>query len=193
VAAETTRLRGTPVFTATVLDDPGTATMIADVHRAAESDNALAAGTLLRLVLARLLARHGAGAAADRRARDGGPAAAARARDLLAASLADPPSLDQLAARTGTSPFALLRAFKAAYGLPPHAWLTGERVRAARRLLDAGAGPADAATAVGFCDQPHLNRHFTRIVGVPPGAYRRERLNVERTGRLRTPPAGQRH
>jgi AraC-like DNA-binding protein len=32
---------------------------------------------------------------------------------------------------------------------------------------------------VGFTDQPHLNRHFTRIVGVPPGAYQRERKNVQ--------------
>ncbi|NUS17342.1 MAG: helix-turn-helix transcriptional regulator, partial [Streptomyces sp.] len=107
------------------------------------------------------------------------PTVAARARDLLLARLPDPPSLERLAAEFGTSPFALLRAFKAAYGLPPHAWLTGERVRAARRLLDAGVAPADAATAVGFTDQPHLNRHFTRIVGVPPGAYQRERKNVQ--------------
>jgi AraC-like DNA-binding protein len=177
VAAETSALRGTPVFTATVVDDPATARMIADVHRAAESDNALAADTFLRLVVARLLARHGA-APAPRTRPDGGPGAAARARDLLAARLAEPPSLDRLAAETGTSPFALLRAFKIAYGLPPHAWLTGERVRAARRLLDAGATPADTAAAVGFTDQSHLNRHFGRIVGVPPGAYQRERKSV---------------
>ncbi|MGO4760764.1 helix-turn-helix domain-containing protein, partial [Streptomyces sp. 2MCAF27] len=75
----------------------------------------------------------------------------------------------------GTGPFALLRAFRAAYGMPPHTWLTDTRVRRARRLLEGGAAPAEAAAAVGFTDQPHLNRHFTRIVGVPPGAYRRER------------------
>jgi AraC-like DNA-binding protein len=52
-------------------------------------------------------------------------------------------------------------------------------VRRARRLLDAGTTPAEAAAAVGFSDQPHLNRHFARIVGVPPGAYQRERKNVQ--------------
>lgn len=178
VAAETTALRGTPAFTASVLDDLATARMIADIHRAAEGDNALAADTFLRLVVARLLARHGAsgGPAA---VPHGGPGVAARARDLLAARLADPPSLEALAGEVGTGPFALLRAFKAAYGLPPHAWLTSERVRAARRLLDAGVAPADTAATVGFTDQPHLNRHFTRIVGVPPGAYQRERKNVQ--------------
>lgn len=178
VAAETSILRGTPSFNASVLDDPGTARMIADVHRAAEGDNALAADTLLRLVVARLLARHGSSAAPGP-ALGGGAGVAARARDLLVSRLAAPPSLEELAAEVGTGPFALLRGFKAAYGLPPHAWLTGERVRAARRLLDAGVTPADTAATVGFTDQPHLNRHFTRIVGVPPGAYQRERKNVQ--------------
>jgi len=89
--------------------------------------------------------------------------------------MATPPSLEALAQELDTSPFALLRAFKAAYGMPPHTWLTDARVRRARRLLEAGTSPVDTALAVGFSDQPHLNRHFTRIVGVPPGAYRRER------------------
>ena len=74
---------------------------------------------------------------------------------------------------------ALLRAFRDAYGMPPHTWLTDARVRRARLLLDAGTAPAEAAVAVGFTDQPHLNRHFARIVGVPPGAYQRERKNVQ--------------
>jgi AraC-like DNA-binding protein len=188
VAAETSTLRGTPAFTMNVLDDPSTAAMIADVHHAAENDNVLAADTFLRLVVARLLARHGAAPAGSRALPGGGPAVAARARDLLATRLIAPPSLTELATRTGTSPFALLRAFKTAYGLPPHAWLTGERVRAARRLLDSGVTPADTASAVGFTDQPHLNRHFARIVGVPPGAYQRER----RTKSAATPGDGRR-
>ncbi|UWE11842.1 AraC family transcriptional regulator [Actinacidiphila bryophytorum] len=178
VAADLSAARGTPAFDTTVLADPVTARMIADVHAAAEIDNALAADTALRLLLARVLARHGAGPVAVR-GRSAGQAVAARARDVLVADLAQSPTLEQLAADFGTSPFALLRAFKSAYGLPPHTWLTGERVRQARRLLDAGVAPAAAATTVGFTDQSHLNRHFTRIVGVPPGAYQRERKNVQ--------------
>ncbi|MCZ9340050.1 AraC family transcriptional regulator, partial [Streptomyces sp. TRM76130] len=98
---------------------------------------------------------------------------------VLEERMADPPGLEALAVGLGTSPFALLRAFRDAYGMPPHTWLTDARVRRARRLLDAGTAPAEAAVAVGFTDQPHLNRHFTRIVGVPPGAYQRERKNVQ--------------
>ncbi|MFE2430137.1 AraC family ligand binding domain-containing protein [Streptomyces sp. NPDC059373] len=178
VAREISAIRGTPSFTASLVDDPEAARLIADVHRAAEYDNALAADSTLRLAAARLLRRWGA-APASRRPAAAGTLAVRHARDLLAGRLAGPPSLDELAAEVGTSPFALLRAFRQAYGLPPHAWLTGERVRAARRMLEAGIPPAEAATAVGFSDQPHLNRHFTRIVGVPPGAYQRERKNVQ--------------
>ncbi|MEW2139455.1 AraC family transcriptional regulator [Streptomyces sp. NPDC005409] len=174
VADEITTLRGTPGFTADVVPDPQGARTITEVHRAAEAGNALAADTLLRGAVARMLSRH-AGPLPTRAVRGAGGADAARARGVLEERMADPPSLEQLAAELGTSPFALLRAFRERYGMPPHTWLTDARVRRARRLLDAGTLPAEAAVTVGFTDQPHLNRHFTRIVGVPPGAYRRER------------------
>ncbi|NUR87733.1 MAG: helix-turn-helix domain-containing protein, partial [Nonomuraea sp.] len=61
----------------------------------------------------------------------------------------------------------------------PHAYQTTLRVRQARRLLDAGVRPAEVAAEVGFTDQAHLNRHFKRILGVPPAAYQRARRNVQ--------------
>ncbi|TXS57223.1 AraC family transcriptional regulator [Streptomyces sp. t39] len=180
IAAETTTLRGTAGFAETIVEDADAARLVHEVHRAAEEGNALAADSVLRITVARLLRRHG-GSLPGRTAPAPGGATAERARQVLEDRMADPPSLEELAQELGTSPFALLRAFKAAYGLPPHTWLTDARVRRARRLLDAGTAPADAAVAVGFTDQPHLNRHFTRIVGVPPGAYRRERARTYKT------------
>ncbi|GGQ95703.1 transcriptional regulator [Streptomyces asoensis] len=178
IAAETTTLRGTPGFVLPVLDDPYAVGLVHQVLRAAEEGNALAADTLLRVVVTRLLRLNG-GPLPQREVRSAGGRIAARARAVLEERLADPPTLEQLAGELGTSPFALLRAFRDVYGLPPHAWLTDARVRRARHLLDAGTTPAQAAVAVGFTDQPHLNRHFARIVGVPPGAYQRERKNVQ--------------
>ncbi|QNP65648.1 AraC family transcriptional regulator [Streptomyces genisteinicus] len=180
IAAETTTLRGTAGFAETIVEDEDTARLVHEVHRAAEEGNALAADSVLRITVARLLRRHGSSLPA-RTAPAPGAATAERARQVLEARMADPPSLEELAQELGAGPFALLRAFKAAYGLPPHTWLTDARVRRARRLLDAGSTPAEAAVAVGFTDQPHLNRHFTRIVGVPPGAYRRERARTYKT------------
>ncbi|WP_323055325.1 MULTISPECIES: AraC family transcriptional regulator [Streptomyces] len=174
IAAETTRLRGTPSFAAPDAVDARAWALIAGVHRAAEAGNALAADSLLRHAVARLLRLHGAPAAL-RAPAGAGARTARRARDVLVERMADPPTLARLAAELGTSPFALSRAFQDAYGMPPHAWLTDARVRRARRLLEDGVPPAEAAVACGFTDQPHLGRHFRRIVGVPPGAYQRAR------------------
>jgi AraC-like DNA-binding protein len=98
--------------------------------------------------------------------------------DLLETRLTDPPALAELATMTGLSQFAVLRSFRAETGLPPHAYLNQLRVRQARTLLDQGITPADVAFETGFADQAHLTRHFKRVVGVPPGAYQRERLLV---------------
>ncbi|MGW6568164.1 AraC family transcriptional regulator [Streptomyces sp. NPDC054975] len=174
IAADTIALRGDVGFTDPVVDDPYAAQLVIGVHRAAEEGNALAADSLLRLVTARMLRSHG-GRVAPLAARSAGARNAARARAVLEERMIDPPTLEHLAADLGTSPFALLRAFRDAYGMPPHTWLTDARVRRARRLLDTGTAPAEAAVAVGFTDQSHLNRHFVRSVGVPPGAYQRSR------------------
>ncbi|MFE0509989.1 AraC family transcriptional regulator [Streptomyces sp. NPDC058964] len=178
IAAETTTIRGTPGFVRPVLDDPYTVSLVHRVLRAADEGNALAADTLLRVAVTRLLRLNG-GPLPRREVRTAGTRAAARARAVLEERMTEPPTLERLAADLGTSPFALLRAFRDAYGMPPHTWLTDARVRRARHLLDAGTTPAVVAVAVGFTDQPHLNRHFARIVGVPPGAYQRERKNVQ--------------
>ncbi|SED28350.1 transcriptional regulator, AraC family [Streptomyces sp. PAN_FS17] len=178
IAAETTSVRGAPGFVRPVLDDAYAVGLVHQVLRAADEGNALAADTLLRVAVTRLLRLNG-GAMPQREVRTAGGLVAVRAREVLEERMAEPPSLEQLAADLDTGPFALLRAFRDVYGMPPHTWLTDARVRRARRLLDAGVSPAEAALVVGFTDQPHLNRHFARIIGVPPGAYQRERKNVQ--------------
>jgi AraC-like DNA-binding protein len=167
VAAEL-GVAGTPHFPDTVVDDPAVARLLRSVHASAARGDALAASSALRTALGGILRRHASPAA--RSARGPSPPADA-ARALLHERLTDPPTLEELAEAVGTGPFALLRAFRAAYGLPPHAYLTNLRVQRAREMLDAGLRPAEVAARTGFTDQPHLTRHFKRIVGVPPGAY----------------------
>jgi AraC-like DNA-binding protein len=177
IAAETAGAgapRGTAGFTRTLVRDPETVRLVTEMHRAAEQDDPLTADSLLRIVVARMLRRHG-GPLPARTSRGAGARTAERARELLAQRMTDPPTLEALATELGTGPFALLRAFRDRYGMPPHTWLTDARVRRAGLLLTAGVPPSEVAAAVGFWDQSHLTRHFTRIVGVPPGAYQRER------------------
>jgi AraC-like DNA-binding protein len=176
VAAELSWPRGTPSFPETVTYEERSARLLLAAHVAAERGDPLASSSLLATALAGLLRAHaragpGVRPPAARRA----PGAVAAVRDLLSERLTDPPRLGDLALATGMSPFALLRAFRDETGLPPHAYLNQLRVRLARRLLDGGLAPAVVAAEAGFADQAHLTRHFKRVVGVPPGAYQRER------------------
>jgi len=164
-------------FPDTVLYDARTAATLRAAHLSAEHGDRLASSSLLRSALATLLSAHATPGAVRRRSTGRrAPAAVAVARELISGRLADPPALDELAAAAGLSPFALLRAFRAETGLPPHAYLNHLRVRQARALLDLGLVPAEVAARTGFADQAHLTRHFKRVVGVPPGSYQRERL-----------------
>jgi AraC-like DNA-binding protein len=97
---------------------------------------------------------------------------AAELRDLLDARLQPGISLHEAAAILHAHPTHLIRCFKRTYGLPPHTYLTGKRIDQARRLLLDGHRPAEVAAAVGFHDQAHLNRHFTRHVGTTPARYK---------------------
>ena len=177
IAAELGAARGTPMFPETVVYDERSARLLRAAHRAADRGDRLASSSLLRTALAGILSAHarlGGEGEPPPQPRHSSVAVRATA-DALADRLAHPPSLDELAVAAGMSPFALLRAFRDATGLPPHAYLNQLRVRLARRLLDAGLPPAEVAAEAGFADQPHLTRHFKRVVGVPPGAYQRER------------------
>jgi AraC-like DNA-binding protein len=101
------------------------------------------------------------------------PRAVRRARAFLHDALAGKVTLDDLAEHASLDKFHLVRAFRAEVGVPPYEYLTHLRVSRARELLQRGVRVAEAAQAVGFCDESQLHRHFRRIVGVPPGRYAR--------------------
>jgi AraC-like DNA-binding protein len=101
------------------------------------------------------------------------PAVARRAREYLMAHHEQDVSLQALAHACGTDRFRLTRAFKAAYGLAPHAWLVQLRLSRSRQLLAAGVQLAEVASRLGFADQSHLGRWFMRAYGISPGAYQR--------------------
>lgn len=94
-------------------------------------------------------------------------------RDYVEAHLDRNLTLDELAAIAGLSAFHFARAFKAATGHTPHAFVNARRLARARLLLARGEGPlVDIALACGFCSQAHFTRAFKRAVGVTPGAWR---------------------
>ncbi|MGC6370144.1 AraC family transcriptional regulator [Pseudomonas sp. K2I15] len=106
------------------------------------------------------------------------PLVAHKAREYLHAHLHQDIGMDELAMATGVDRFRLTRAFKCAFGLPPHAYLVQLRLARARHLLARGAQPADVATDLGFADQSHLGRWFVRAYGLTPAAYRKRCSNL---------------
>jgi AraC-like DNA-binding protein len=155
-----------------VIEDPEAARLAAALLGAVDAGAPpLAAEARLAALLGTVLERHARPGIRTGRPEVGGRGVA-RARELLAARLAENVTLRELADVAGAGRFALLRAFSRAYGLPPHAWVIQERVRRAQGLLRAGGRPAEVALELGFTDQSHLTRHFKRLTGVTPGRYR---------------------
>lgn len=70
------------------------------------------------------------------------------------------------------SPFHLVRSFHAAFGLPPHAYLTQVRAARARDRLLRGESITGVAYHCGFSDQSHMTRVLRAIYGITPGRYR---------------------
>ncbi|HXZ08515.1 MAG TPA: AraC family transcriptional regulator [Paraburkholderia sp.] len=96
----------------------------------------------------------------------------ARAAEYIGENCTRSLKLDDICAAAGLSASYLIRAFKARYGMTPHAYLTNRRIQYSRARLRRGHTIADVALDAGFADQAHLQREFKRLVAATPGQYR---------------------
>jgi AraC-like DNA-binding protein len=79
-----------------------------------------------------------------------------------------------LAKRAGMSRAAFARAFRAATGQSPVAWLCRERLhRAAELLQTSDAKLAELAETAGYATEFAFSRAFKRLFGIPPAHFRR--------------------
>ena len=81
-------------------------------------------------------------------------------------------NVEMLAGEVELNERYLISLFRLATGMPPHQFQIAVRVDHARRLLPSGTPLSTIATASGFADQSHLNRHFKRQYGLTPGVFR---------------------
>lgn len=97
-----------------------------------------------------------------------------RAREFLRANIKRSVPLKEVARECGLSVGHFSHAFRRTLGVAPHKWLIEQRVALSKeKLRDGRSSLSDVAAECGFSDQSHLARHFHRIVGVTPGAWRR--------------------
>ena len=87
--------------------------------------------------------------------------------------------LDQICHLEGLSKSTLLRAFTKSKGVTPYSYLQNIRIGEAKKLLEQGLPPVEAALQTGFSDQSHFTNYFNRYIGLAPVVYREIFLRKE--------------
>lgn len=130
---------------------------------------------LLADVLAAAFARHGVPRRPHRHGTEADHADRVEAaKAYLAARLAEPVSLKEVARAVHASPFHLARVFRERTGLPIHRYLTRLRLRAALEWLARGSRDLTAlALELGFSSHSHFTSAFRAEFGQTPSAIRR--------------------
>ncbi len=128
-----------------------------------------AIGTLLAV---QILKAHLSGKPSEEKRRAGLSAKRLRhVTEYIEAHLRDKLSQRVLAQEVSLSEFHFARMFRISTRYSPKEYVIRRRVLQARELLlDGKLKVAAVAAEVGFCDQSHLNRHFTRVLGCCPGS-----------------------
>ncbi len=79
------------------------------------------------------------------------------------------------------SPSRLHRSFKMTFGCTPHQYVIRRRIaRAQRLMMISRESLIGISSKCGFVDQFHLRNMFRRVVGQPPGAWRRIHAQLDR-------------
>jgi transcriptional regulator GlxA family with amidase domain len=111
-----------------------------------------------------------------------------RVATWLTKHMGQPYSLAAVASAVGTSQRTLLRRFKLDRGETPLAFLQSVRIdRSKAMLAQTELSIAEIGARVGYADVGAFRALFQRLIGMPPGAYRRRFKMASR------PPAGARH
>lgn len=91
---------------------------------------------------------------------------------ILKANLATPPTLEQIGAQVGCSPFYLSRTFSKQVGMTLPQFIRKLRMERAAELLRAGRhNVTEAAFEVGYSSLSHFSQAFHETFGVCPGLY----------------------
>lgn len=91
--------------------------------------------------------------------------------DYLDKNYAQTITLDELSALAGLSKYHLLRSFTREKGISPYNYLETVRIGSAKKLLENGTPPIEAAVQTGFSDQSHFSNFFKKLIGLTPKQY----------------------
>jgi AraC family transcriptional regulator len=98
-------------------------------------------------------------------------------REFIRENLSAQLTLEEIAAVARLSPSQVVRSFRAAFGVSPHRYVTGQRVAEAQRLLQTSRhSVTDIAMSLGFASPSHFSETFRRHTGVTPSVFRAARI-----------------
>jgi AraC-like DNA-binding protein len=98
-----------------------------------------------------------------------------RVRDRIDREYAQPLDVEALARGAHMSPGHFSREFRRAYGESPYSYLMTRRIERAMALLRRGdLSVTEVCFEVGCSSLGTFTTRFTELVGMPPGAYRRD-------------------
>jgi AraC family transcriptional regulator, regulatory protein of adaptative response / methylated-DNA-[protein]-cysteine methyltransferase len=97
--------------------------------------------------------------------------AACRAIDTALEAEAPLPSLDELGAQLGASPFHLQRSFKKHLGISPRGYAEARRLARVKTMLRQGNGVADAVYGAGYGSASRLYERADGQLGMTPATY----------------------
>ena len=170
LAGEVTGRRALPGFSQNVIRDEEAACYFRLLHEAVmKGEGGFGKEEHLLLLLSLLIQKYGQ--PFDRCILDC-PDEIGKACDFMEQHYGERISLEQICRRAGLSKSALLRAFTKSKGVTPYCYLENVRIGKAKRMLEQGMSPAEAALQAGFSDQSHFTNYFNRFIGLTPGAYR---------------------
>jgi AraC-like DNA-binding protein len=92
----------------------------------------------------------------------------------IAANLHTTIRMAELAKVAECTPSRFHRSFKTSFGCTPHQYVIRRRIARSQRLMTiSNESLVQISDKCGFVDQFHLRNMFRRVVGQPPGAWRR--------------------
>jgi AraC-like DNA-binding protein len=94
-----------------------------------------------------------------------------KVKEYLHANVGRDVRLEELAGLVSLSRSYLIRSFKKATGLPPHAYFLQLKLSEAKRCLMRGETISQVALLTGFADQSHFSRAFKTAFNLTPAQY----------------------
>lgn len=171
LAEEITGKRQLPRFSRNVIDDPEAACYLRSLHEMVmKGSNEFGKEENLLLLISTLVQQYGQ---PFESCIPECPDEIEKACVFMEQHYAEHIYLDQICRDVGLSKSTLLRAFVKHKGVTPYCYLENIRIGKAKKMLEQGIPPVEAALQTGFSDQSHFANYFNRFFGLAPGVYRK--------------------